>query len=1321
MAANNIYIQVDFNSQTAQQNVNALNQAIAQTGPTATTSSAQATKGLNSVQVSVQQVNREFEHLTTALAGLGISRAIGGMVQVAADLNRSQLAMQSFTGSAEEAAKVFEQVRAIAAQSPFRFRDLEQSARELLAFGIAAKNVPDTLRVITDQVARMGGSIEDVNSIVRLFGRIMEKDFVGAMDLVRKLPAEGVPVMKALRAEIEKTIGHPVETEDVRNAIKEGLLDPLQSVRVALDAMRQAGGFGKMIADAAMAFKNLGDTIEYATGKFFGPEGFGPALTTLAQEIGAVLAPVAALMEMLMKLPEPAKVAIVNLVAGAAAVAAFGTALGLLVRLAAPLTGLVRAMWGFVAALAAMNPLLTISVVLVGALAVAAYKLIPAFKGVVDNVVNAALAPIKGLFSSLTKEGQKWYADFTKEMQKIQAGPVIDVSQLWDKARTEQEKFATEARRTLLQALASPVEAVQVKYAELFRQLEEEFKPGGKFALLTREQQQTLRDMLGGTEAEEILAAQLKKERQARDEQTKLDVERVKGSYEAQILYIEAMDEQDLRKKVAAIDQVTALRMQSAQAVANVEKDNLQATFEEQEKYLKAHRAEFAALGLNVTQAIEERREEMLRKQQVIDQKAVDDQQKYRLEGWKKANDAIIEDQKRIYESFQSVFDQIFDAFTNKTKSIGQALSDVFKKLALDQAKAIFATQGAAFATELAGYGRPEGLMRGTGILGQLLTRGMAPRPPGPPPETYLPARTESEFKVAATSGANRIAEAADMQVQAAIVFSDAVRTFAGATIQHQGSADRIDEAADAIERASTATGVPQPLLHAVAQVEAHMQTGLVSPKGAMGLFQLMPGTARDLGVTQPFNPYQSAMGGAQYLQQLLTRYGGDTSAALAAYNMGPAAYDRAIARGRALPTETQNYVRQVLALMPQQQAALMPPVGTLHAGTVTVPPYPPEAYIPPTGYYSTAAGGAEGGFTPVAGGYTPIPGGVLASLGGVLGTSVGKMGGPSQQAKLLNLQTWKDLFGLGGGASLGSFLTSRGATSLAGMAGMSLMGVGLQRRVAPLTVGGGVLAAMPLMQALDIGPGAAAGIGAGGGLLAAGIQRGGFLGLGMDIGGGALAGAAIGSFVPGIGTLVGAGIGAAVGAIAGAVRLLVKTEQEKIRAQIKQVYGIDISNRQILTQIQQIVDQSYGGNVAVGIRSTQVQELVRLYALSTGQAARMPRPMYAATIAQSTAGLQLQPVYQGGVQVANPYTGPTTYQYQTAVASAMGLMPKPGSGLGVPGGAGLINMQWQQLALATIQGNPSAIAMANSAAATAGDSRLTTTQAMQEPLTALS
>jgi hypothetical protein len=97
---------------------------------------------------------------------------------------------------------------------------------------------------------------------------------------------------------------------------------------------------------------------------------------------------------------------------------------------------------------------------------------------------------------------------------------------------------------------------------------------------------------------------------------------------------------------------------------------------------------------------------------------------------------------------------------------------------------------------------------------------------------------------------------------------------------------------------------------------------------------------------------------------------------------------------------------------------------------------------------------------------------------------------------------------------------------------------------------------------------------------------------------------------------------------------------------------------------------------------------------------------------------MQLQPIYQGGVQVQNPYTGTTTYQYESAVAAAQGL--KAGTSLGVPGASGLISQQWQQLTVQTIQGNPGAIAMASAAAARAGDSRLTTSAAMQEPLTAL-
>src|SRR5215831_4610730 len=217
MAANNIYIQVDFNSQAAQQNVNALNTAIANTGPVAEKSSKQATAGLNSIKVSVTDTTRAFGELTAALAGLGIARMAQNIIQVGSELARAQQAMVAFTGSAEDAAEVFEKVREIAAQSPFQFKDLEESARRLAAFGVEAKQVPTWLKIISDQAAAMGGSIETVNNIITIFGRVMNKDFVGAMDLFRLLPANGVKVMEALQAAVAKS-NHQITAsqEDVK-------------------------------------------------------------------------------------------------------------------------------------------------------------------------------------------------------------------------------------------------------------------------------------------------------------------------------------------------------------------------------------------------------------------------------------------------------------------------------------------------------------------------------------------------------------------------------------------------------------------------------------------------------------------------------------------------------------------------------------------------------------------------------------------------------------------------------------------------------------------------------------------------------------------------------------------------------------------------------------------------------------------------------------------------------------------------------------------------------------------------------------------------
>lgn len=151
------------------------------------------------------------------------------------------------------------------------------------------------------------------------------------------------------------------------------------------------------------------------------------------------------------------------------------------------------------------------------------------------------------------------------------------------------------------------------------------------------------------------------------------------------------------------------------------------------------------------------------------------------------------------------------------------------------------------------------------------------------------------------------------LQIAAPIAFESSV---SAQTVMHSKTIDRF---AEFIAEASTRFAVPASWIRAVMQIESGGEQRATSPRGALGLMQLMPGTwvelsARyDLGL-DPFQPRDNIFAGAAYLKEMLERYG--SAGFLAAYHAGPSRYEQHLVTGKPLPSETIAYVAAVTPLL---------------------------------------------------------------------------------------------------------------------------------------------------------------------------------------------------------------------------------------------------------------------------------------------------------------------------------------------------------------------------------------------------------------------
>ena len=1270
MAANRIFIQVDFQTQSATTAINSLNQNIKSIGTTTEQSTTQATAGVKGFSVSVDQAANSLNQLSAALSGVTVLKATEQLVVMGDQLNRIQRAFAATAGGAQ----AMQELQRIAEASRFSFADLAASANQLRNFGVAVKDIPSVMRAFSGAVDSAAGNTEDLTHAVQAFGQMTSQQFVTARSVYQNFGAIGLQIMQMLRDQTHKTVQ---EIRDDTRLLNTDVLAQMIIIQARIKSL-EAGPAGESIT---ARFGQLMTSINLLAEEL--DRALGPSLGKVLGLVDSLVQGLTELTRAFERLPEPVRDVVVGLGSIAALAGVAATAFSAWRAIAPVIATVWGALTGAAAATAAVaEGAGTAATVLTGVISL----------GTGLGEIAAIVAAIVGGLAWVLSLGEKQKASQpTKDARDQQIADLkTQLANLSKGLYAPDQKKAEEATKRAADALDEANRRNLMIGKESIAALTEAYKAH-------------FRSVAGYAEATALYRKAL--EVDIATEGKKADEERRKDSLKNIDELLALQRKIEIAQAGVTPDDTFAGRQRMAQLTADAYEEQIRRqTYNQNAEYDRRGQLQIDTLQRMGGHADEIAGWEKRMADNRVEQNAIADAkvQEHRLQTEGETNKLIDEQQKQMAE--QSLQDQL--SLIDQTKNLRvAALGAVTPDSLPERLKQIRDIQAANIeAIEKT---------RDTRIAAAKTTYDQF--------NADNPGATASIAEEYAKFEHTRITESRNAEVEIQLDRFNLWKESNDAIIAEQkkvyeGIKSALDKVWDALLSKSQSVwmalgnALKAAVLNAMKEIiTSRLAAGIAgifgygtytfkrgiggiyeppSPSGA-GEPPAVPGIGSATGGLVPLPPGQ---GSAQ-------RYVGDAFSALVrgAQAEGSTATDVARvatigSESRMMETGWETGSPAGMDILPAGVASTlayssggMPPAATRGAGVnaggltqmqQTIARLKTSLNIGKPITAQDATYDAQG---------NPIPaGGTIPWSSATSAQRLGAMIKSPAAAQLgLTLGTTLALAGLQRGGPKGGVETVSGATLAGVSAAFAFPALGLT------ALGGGLL-------------------GAGVGALAYGIQRGGKVGAGFDVGGGALTGAILGTAVfPGLGTAAGAAIGAAVGAVAGGLRILFPGMDQKIRDGVKRIYGIDIPNKQIRDQIAQIITNTYGGNVNVGLYSQEVQNIVRLYSATTGQMAGLPRPEYGVTTAQQGGQLTTQPVYSNGQLVQNPYSGTTTYQYSQR-GLYMQLNPNQAMQL------------FSGQVVSVMQNNPSTVAQSNATALSAGNSRYATQGALLEPNTVM-